>query len=221
MLLSCHYDIAEWLQPDWIFDTGRGEFSRRLLQRPSVELELWETDWRYWPLFEPHHYLKLPKMIAATNYVGVVDGELVAHVGVSTRPGLVEARACRLVVMPEWQGAGVGLRFLDAVCALWAAGANRYGKPMPTLFHTSHPGLAAALRRNAAWTQISGSLCGDNKARSIQTLKASAQRAGGRAAGSGFGGHFRAVQGFRYLGALTLAGATPWMSRKTDGTWVA
>jgi GNAT superfamily N-acetyltransferase len=147
------------------YTTGRGEFSRRLLRRPPIELELWETDWRYWSLFEPHHYLKLPKMIAATNYVGVVDGELVAHVGVSTRPGLVEARASRLVVMPEWQGVGVGLRFFDAVCARWASGENRYVKPMPTLFHTSHPGLAAALRRNAAWTQVSGSLCGDNKAR--------------------------------------------------------
>ncbi|MDO5650567.1 MAG: hypothetical protein Q4G13_00310 [Moraxella sp.] len=45
-------------------------------------------------------------MIASTNYVAVVDGQLVAHLAVSTRPALVEARTCRLVVMPEWQGAG-------------------------------------------------------------------------------------------------------------------
>ncbi|MBK8359503.1 MAG: hypothetical protein IPL15_11220 [Comamonadaceae bacterium] len=50
-------------------------------------------------------------MIAATNYMATVDGQLVAHLAVSTRAGMVEARACRLVVMPEWQGAGVGLRF--------------------------------------------------------------------------------------------------------------
>jgi ABC-type glutathione transport system ATPase component len=24
VLLSCHYDIIEWLQPDWVFDTGTG-----------------------------------------------------------------------------------------------------------------------------------------------------------------------------------------------------
>jgi len=24
ILLSCHYDIVEWLQPDWVFDTGTG-----------------------------------------------------------------------------------------------------------------------------------------------------------------------------------------------------
>ena len=118
-----------------------------------------------------------------------------AHVFVTA-----EARACRLVVMPEWQGAGVGLRFLDAVCELWRTGANRYGRPMPTLFHTSHPGLASALRRSARWTQVSAKLLGDSKARSIASLQLSAARNGTRNTGTGYGGHFRAVQGFRYLG---------------------
>ena len=112
----------------------------------------------------------------------------------------VEARACRLAIMPEWQGASVGLRFLNAVCERWRRGENRYGKPMPTLLHTSHLGLAVALRRDPAWTQVSATLCGDNEARSIQTLARSAARHGKKAAGSGFGGYFRAVQGFRYLG---------------------
>jgi GNAT superfamily N-acetyltransferase len=201
VLLSCHYDVIDWLQPDWVFDTATGHFQWGSLRpRPRIELEIVQTDWRYWPLFEPHHYLKLPKMIAATNYVGLIDGEPVAHLAVSTRPGLVEARACRLVVMPEWQGAGVGLRFLDAVCEEWRQGRNRYSKPLPTLFHTSHPGLAAALRRNPAWTQVSAKLFGDNKARCLDSMKRSAERGKMAATGSGYGGHFRAVQGFRYLG---------------------
>jgi len=203
VLLSCHYDILDWLQPDWVFDTGTGQFQRGLLRRrPAIELEVWQTDWRYWPLFEPHHYLKLPQMIAATCYVAAVGGEPVAHLGVSTRPGLVEARACRLVVMPEWQGAGVGMRFLNAVCEAWRRGENRYTKPMPTLFHTSHPGLAAALRRDTNWTQVSARLHGDHKGRSMASIQASAERIGAKAPGAtGYGGHFRAVQGFRYLGA--------------------
>jgi GNAT superfamily N-acetyltransferase len=202
VLLSCHYDVLDWIRPDWVFDTASGHFQRGWLRpRPRVEVELWETDWRHWPLFEPHHYLKLPKMIAATNYVATVDGQLVAHLGVSTRPGLIEARACRLVVMPEWQGAGVGVRFLDAVCERWLRGENRYGKPMRTLFHTSHPGLAAALRRNARWTQVSGRLVGESRARCIASIQRSAERKGiANSRPGGYGGHFRAVQGFRYLG---------------------
>lgn len=29
VLLSCHYDIVEWLQPDWVFDTGTGETKKK------------------------------------------------------------------------------------------------------------------------------------------------------------------------------------------------
>ena len=139
-------------------------------------------------------------MIAATNYVATVDGELVAHVAVSTR-SRVEARACRLVVMPEWQGAGVGLRFLNAVCDRWRRVKNRYGRPMPVLFHTSHPGLCAALRRDGKWCQVSAKLYGDNKKRSSDSIRRSRERSGSpRGPGSGYGGHFRAIQGFRYMG---------------------
>lgn len=201
--LSCHRDILDWLQPDWVYDTERAEFAwRRLRRPPSLAVEIVETDWRYWPRFEPHHYLKLPRMIAATCYVGFCEGAPVAHLAVSTRPGLREARACRLVVMPEWQGAGVGIRFLNEIAALWRRGINRYGRPMPTLFHTSHPGLASALRRDPLWVQISAVLHGDNKGKSRRSLAASAARGRfkkGENPRGGYGGHFRAVQGFRYV----------------------
>ena len=29
VLLSCHYDIIEWLQPDWVYDTGTGNFKKK------------------------------------------------------------------------------------------------------------------------------------------------------------------------------------------------
>ncbi len=196
IVATCHYDVIDWLSPCWVFDTSTGKFAGRgLRRRPTFDLEIRETDWRYWPLFEPHHYLKLPRMVAAQNYVGVVDGELVAHVAFATRPGLSEARACRLVVMPEWQGAGVGMRFLNAVCDRWRRGLNRHRLRLPTLFHTSHPGLCAAIRRDPCWVQVSSMLYGGDRTRSVKSLKAS-----GNGHGGGYGGHFRAVQGFRYWG---------------------
>lgn len=196
VLLSCHRDIVDWLSPDWVYDTASGQFTGRYLRRrPDIALDIHECGWEFWPQFEPHHYLKLPKMIAATCYVGCVEGAPVAHVAFSTRPGMAEARACRLVIMPEWQGAGVGLRFLNAICARWRRGHNRFGKPMPTLFHTSHPGLAAALRRHRDWVQVSCNLYGANKAKSAASIRRT------KHAGTGYGGHFRAVQGFRYVEA--------------------
>lgn len=211
VLLTPHYDVIDWLEPDWLFDTARNEFARGrgLWRRPRFELEIWATDWRYWPEFEPHHYLKLPKMPASRCYVGAVEGERVCHLAMSTiwcGRGM-EGRACRLVVKPEWQGAGVGLRFLNWVCQQQLDGtdaARAPGKKLTTLFHTSHPGLAAALRRDRAWIQTAAKLHGDSKAKSaasIQKTSKSTKRVG---RSPGYGGHFRAVQGFRYVG---LAGA--------------
>jgi GNAT superfamily N-acetyltransferase len=195
VLLSRHYDIIDWLQPDWIYDTATGRFSGRgLRRRPAIRLDIHETGWEWWPRFEQHHYLKLPRMIAATCYVGFVEGAPVAHVAFSTRPGLVEARASRLVIMPEWQGAGIGMRFLNELCGRWRRGLNRHGKPLPTLFHTTHPGLVSALRRDPLWVQVSSAFWGGDKRRSAASMRLS-----GVDSGQGYGGHWRAVRGFRYI----------------------
>lgn len=204
VLLSCHYDVLEWIEPDWVLDTATGQFTERgLWRRPRFDLMVHQTDWRFWPMFEPHHYLKLGRMIAATCFVGVVAGEPVCHVAVSPKFQTGHMRACRLVVMPEWQGAGVGTRFLDAVCEMQLRGENRWGRACPTLFHTSHPGLAAALRRSSRWVQTSAALYGGNRAKSAQSIASSRHARGLQCTGKGhgYGGHFRAVQGFKYIGS--------------------
>jgi ABC-type nitrate/sulfonate/bicarbonate transport system ATPase subunit len=200
VVLSCHYDIIDWLQPDWVLDTREWQFSWRSLQRrPEIPLTIYETNWSAWPYFEPHHYLKMPRMIAATNYVAESNGEPVAHVAVSTFPGLKMARICRLVTMPEYQGAGVGMKFLEHVAGLWLRGENRYNIPMTGIIHTSHPGLIAALDRSKRWVLVSQQMGGVNKERSRQTMAKSVAR--GKMQGAiGYGGHVRAVVGFRYVG---------------------
>lgn len=196
VLLSCHYDILDWLEPDWVYDTACGSFSGRgLWRRPRIEVEVRKAGPDWWPYFEPHHYLKLPRMIAADYFIAVSEGEPVAHVASAPHFHMGGYRACRLVAMPEWQGAGVGVRFLNSVCRANLEGRTRWGRALPTYFHTSHPGLAAALRRSPEWRQCSAVLHGENKERCYQSLQKS-----GVQTGSGFGGHFRAVQGFKFTG---------------------
>lgn len=208
ILLSCHYDILDWIEPDWIFDTGTGVLdSRPERRRPRFDLEIWATDGSYWPMFEPHHYLKLPRMVAAKYYVGFVDGEAVCHIAAAPKLDIGGMRLCRMVVMPEWQGAGVGLRFLNAVCRMqFDAELNKYAERVKAVyFHTSHPGLCAALRRDAAWVQVSQMIGGGHRGKSKASLGKSDKKAkpgaGGvplsNAGSAGFGGHHRAVQGYK------------------------
>jgi GNAT superfamily N-acetyltransferase len=142
-------------------------------------------------------------MIAATNYVAEAYGEPVCHVAVGTSMGLRSARMCRLVTMPEWQGAGVGMKFLEHIAGLWLEGKNRYHKPMTSIIHTSHPGLIAALRRAPRWILVSQQIGGGDKAKSRGQMVNAARKKEpgiGKAALSGYGGHLRAVAGFRYVG---------------------
>lgn len=199
VLLTPHYDILDWVQPDWVLDTRTKAFERgRLRQRPKMELQIFKTNGSYWKYFKPHYYLDLPMPPAAEYFVGTVEGELACHVAVSPMFTSGGYRATRLVTMPEWQGAGVGVKFLEWVCQYHLEGNGRRGHKYPTYFHTSHPQLCMALRKGKRWTQVSANLYGGNKARSARSMRKSSGKMN-----LGYGGHFRAVQGFKYLGDRT------------------
>ena len=201
MLLSCHYDIVDWLQPDWVYDTREARLSRDCLRRPKIKLDIYKVSGSAWRYFKEHYYLNLPHPVAAEYFVGVVDGEIVAHVAVTPLFTAKAYRATRLVVMPEWQGVGVGTAFLNAVCQYHLDGNGRCGHKYGVFFHTSHPQLCGYLRNSQKWRQVSAKLYGDNKTRSNASLKRSSERKGKKLiTGAGYGGHFRAVQGFKYEG---------------------
>lgn len=198
VLLSCHYDIIEWLQPDWVYDTAEARFSRDCLrQRPKLELQIYQVSGSVFKHFKPHYYLDLPLPVAAMYYVGIIDGEPVCHLAVSPLFTANAYRATRLVVMPEWQGIGVGTRFLNAVCQYHLDGYGRKGHKYPTFFHTSHPQLCGALRHSKKWIQTNATLYGSNKKRSAASLKRTGKKGN---CTTGYGGHFRAVQAFKYVG---------------------
>ena len=204
VLLSCHYDIIEWLQPDWIYDTVEARFSRDCLrQRPTIDLKIYQVSGSAFRHFKPHYYLDLSHPVAAQYFIGVIDNEPVCHLAVTPLFTAKAYRATRLVVMPEWQGIGVGTKFLNAVCQYHLDGNGRCGHKYPVFFHTSHPQLCGALRHSSRWIQTGAMLYGSNKARcakSINKSRASRGKSLKEYSSSGYGGHFRAVQSFKYIG---------------------
>lgn len=198
VLLTPHYDILDWVQPDWVIDTKTKTFERGVpRQRPKIELEIWKVNQSYWPFYKPHYYLDLPEPVAAEHYIGVVDGELACHIAICPWFEAHGYRGTRLVTMPEWQGAGIGSKFLNFMGQYCLDGNARCNKKYPMYFHTSHPQLCGFLRHSKKWVQVSAVLYGVNKKRSAASIRKSR---GGKGIGSGFGGHFRAVQGFKYVG---------------------
>jgi ABC-type lipoprotein export system ATPase subunit len=61
VLASCHYDIMEWLMPDWTCSPQKGgvlvEHDYRLRSRPNIELQVSRVEYSAWDIFKKHHYL--------------------------------------------------------------------------------------------------------------------------------------------------------------------
>jgi len=169
-------------------------------------LEIRKVDRTYWRYFKQHYYLDLKFPPAAEYFIGTIDGELVSHVAVMPMFTAHSYRASRLVVMPEWQGAGVGTKFLEYIMEYHKQGNGRRGHKLPTLFHTSHPQLIGYLNRSPKWVLKSQMLYGANKKKSGESIARAQTNRNKKNIGSnaaktgGFGGHFRAVQGFKYIG---------------------
>ena len=75
VLASCHYDILEWVRPDWVFNTMNGEFhSGRSLRRPKIKIDVYRGNWRLWETFKKFHYLSA-KMNKASHCYAAFWGD--------------------------------------------------------------------------------------------------------------------------------------------------
>lgn len=130
VLATCHYDVAEWLEPDWVFDCATGGFSdRRLLRRPEIRIELQPAKPEAWSFFSKHHYLSTDINRSARCWIAVWDGLLVGFASAIAYPsGTVKNawRGHRTVVLPEFQGMGIGARISDAVGEIFISQGCRY-----------------------------------------------------------------------------------------------
>jgi tRNA(Met) C34 N-acetyltransferase TmcA len=135
---------------------------------------------------------------AAEYFIGTVDNELVCHLAVCPFFTANGYRATRLAVMPEWQGAGVGTKFLEWICEYHKEGNGRCNRKLPTFFHTSHPQLIGYLSASKKWVLKSQQMYGAKKVANKSKDKKGDM---GAAPQTGYGGHFRAVQGFKYIGS--------------------
>ena len=116
--VACHYDILEWLQPDWILDLATGRVTRRRLRRPDIRLDVHAGNRAAWPLFKKHHYLSGNLAASCRCYYALANGELcgfVATINQLGHRGDAWRRVSRIVVLPDYQGVGIGGRLLDAV----------------------------------------------------------------------------------------------------------
>ena len=114
-----------------------------------ITVDIHECDGRkLWPLFAPHHYLT-DKYTGIKAFVAVMDGELVGFTSYISLFGFSQPqparRGHRTVVLPDFQGMGIGMKlseWLGERCHM--DGYRYYSK-------TSHPRMGEYRNGSPLW----------------------------------------------------------------------
>lgn len=180
--VTCHYDVAEWLEADWVLDMATRQLHRRRLRRPPIQLEIHRSKLAAWKLFAKHHYLSGSLAIGARSYLATWEGKPVAFC--ATLPVIAKKghrRFTRIVTLPDFQGMGIGMRVVAAVASLHRAEGLRINVT------SSHPSLIRHCKRSTQWKAVSVKKTGSGRS--------NAQRFANYRSSAG-----RAVVSFEYVG---------------------
>jgi energy-coupling factor transporter ATP-binding protein EcfA2 len=147
--VTCHEDVEDWLQPDWVYRPAERAFAWRSLRqrRPTIRLEITRCNASAWALFAPHHYL-------SDN----LNGSCVAFLATwQDRPicfsawlpfvggGFPARREHRTVCLPDYQGIGIGNAVSDTIASMWRGLGYRATST------TTHPAMIESRRRSPNW----------------------------------------------------------------------
>jgi GNAT superfamily N-acetyltransferase len=147
--VTCHYDVLDWLQPDWVYQPHLERFDWREVQpRPQLSLDIAAVPRSAWSLFRPHHYLSSKLLASATCFGAWLGPNLIGFASYMHFP---HARvrdikmAHRIVVLPEWQGLGIGGALDDWLGAHLADRGYRYRNVI------AHPSLVRHCANSPRW----------------------------------------------------------------------
>ena len=134
-----------------------------------------------WTRFSGEHYLSGGLAASASCYAAFWTKEAIGFCAVVAALGWEKSkRIQRLVVLPEFQGMGIGGKLLD-----WVA-ADQAGRGFRVTITASHPAVLAHCRRSERWRYLE-----------IKKLGSTRQVMEGREIASSVG---RAVAAFEWIG---------------------
>lgn len=151
ILASCHFDIMEWLLPDWTYSPLKGHVERhdyRRQSRPEIELSIFRCRYETWNIFKQYHYLTSELSKSAKCFLTMYNNKPIAFNAVLPLPSgtLKNAyRMSRTVVLPDYQGMGIGGFISDYIASLYVKDGKRfYAK-------TSNPALWNKRENSKQW----------------------------------------------------------------------
>lgn len=113
--VGCHFDVENWLLPDWVFNTNDMTFrvnEEQKKNRPDIRFKIYETKnkQQYWKMFSRYHYLSHTHNNAARVFIATMNDIACAFCSVLPfpHPKLKNHwKEHRTVVLPDFQGIGL------------------------------------------------------------------------------------------------------------------
>lgn len=152
--ITCHYDVEEWLLPDWVFNTDTMTFQvipeEQKKNRPELNLKIFKTTRKseYWRMFSRYHYLSHSHNNSASVYIATIDDRIAGFISVAHFPHPSSnkiKKVHRLIVFPDYQGIGIGIYLLNEVGNIYKKAGFKYS------ITTSSPSLVFALKKHPDW----------------------------------------------------------------------
>lgn len=147
--VTCHYDVIDWLQPDWMLEPATMTFQWRSPQRrPDLDIEIARVTHAAWSLFAPFHYLTNELHKGANCFCLFVNGVPAVFCGVLHRPHAITDNikgVSRVVTLPDYQGLGLAFVLLEKLGGAYRGIGYRFRN------YPAHPAFVRAHDRSPQW----------------------------------------------------------------------
>lgn len=155
ILLSCHYDIIEWVKPDWLIDCNKQQFFLPesedffFQRREQLEFTIREVGRGTWRYFSKYHYLseRLPGGKIYTFGLFHGDNQIGFQCFANYTPirkGYVPIfHSNRTVIHPDYAGLGMGIQVINLTSEYMK---NEYGYKIMAKF-SSVPVFKAMIKQ--------------------------------------------------------------------------
>lgn len=149
--VSCHKDILEWLEPDWVFCTDTMTFTRGLLRRPKINIQIKQCSRNSWAYFKKYHYIseEIPSNVHC--FVALYNNTPVGFTAIRkfTHPTVKNMyKFSRSVVLPEYQGFGISKLMIETIAEMYSKQGYRVTRSF------SHPKMYEYCMKSPKWKCI-------------------------------------------------------------------
>ena len=117
-------------------------------KRPKLEIEIRKCGIEEWKLFSKFHYLNNSLHRAAQCYVGFINDNPVCFAGILhfPHPNVRNFKqVSRVVVLPDYQGLGIGHKFITKIGQAYKDSGNRF------ILTSSAKGILTAMIKSNDW----------------------------------------------------------------------